>query len=255
MTKYFIIPYRDRLPEKAVFINHMSKLLEGQDFKLIFVHQKDKRRFNRGAMKNIGFLHIRKANQQTYKNSTFIFHDIDTIPYKKGQFDYEATEGTISHYYGFTFALGGILAIKGGDFEKIYGFPNYWGWGFEDNKLQRKWNEIGGKIDRSQFIPVHDKKILQLVHGFPMKIMQRTMNMKNVTYLEDVASNDGGFNTIRNLSYHVENVSDNVLMLHVTHFDPEKSEKEGIYKHGIPRKKHKNKRICGMSEILKAGRN
>ncbi len=81
------------------------------------------------------------------------------------------------------------------------------------------------------------------------------MNMKNVTYLEDTATNDGGFNTIRNLSYHAENISDNVLMLHVTHFDPEKSEKVGIYKHGIPRKRHKNKRIFGMNEIRNAGRN
>ena len=55
MTKYFIIPYRDREAEKAVFINHMSKILEDEDFKLIFVHQKDKRKFNRGAMKTLGF--------------------------------------------------------------------------------------------------------------------------------------------------------------------------------------------------------
>ena len=44
MTKYFIIPYRDREAEKAIFINHMSKILEDEDFKLIFVHQKDKRK-------------------------------------------------------------------------------------------------------------------------------------------------------------------------------------------------------------------
>ena len=151
MTKYFIIPYRDRVAEKSVFINHMSKILEGQDFKLIFVHQKDTRKFNRGAMKNIGFLHIRKMKPQTYKNSTFIFHDIDTMPHEKGQFDYETTKGTISHYYGFTWALGGMVAIKGIDFEKIYGYPNYWAWGFEDNKLHRKWGEIKGNIDRSNF--------------------------------------------------------------------------------------------------------
>ena len=224
MTKYFIIPYRDREGEKSVFINHMSKILEDQDFKLIFVHQKDTRQFNRGAMKNIGFLHIRKMKPQTYKNSTFIFHDIDTMPHKKGQFNYETTEGTISHYYGFTWALGGMLAIKGIDFEKIYGFPNYWAWGFEDNKLHRKWSEMKGKIDRSQFLPMNHKSVIQLVHGFPPKMWAKTMNMKNVTYQEDVATNDGGFNTIRNLSYNVQNISNNVLMLHVTHFDPEKPE-------------------------------
>ena len=63
-----------------------------------------------------------------------------------------------------------------------------------------------------------------------------------------------GFNTIRNLSYNVQNISNNVLMLHVTHFDPEKPESEGIYKHGIPAPSHKNKRIFGMNEIRRAAR-
>ena len=253
MTKYFIIPYRDREAEKAIFINHMSKILEGQDFKLIFVHQKDKRQFNRGAMKNIGFIYVRKANPSAYKKDTFIFHDIDTLPYKKDLFDYETTEGTISHYYGFKFALGGLLAVKGVDFERIYGFPNYWGWGFEDNKLQMKWEEVSGKINRSQFIPIYDPAILQVMTGFPPKFCEKTMNMKNVTYLQDAASNDGGFNTLRNLTYDIETISDNVLMLHVEHFDTEKPENEGIYKTGVPRRAHKNKRIFGLNEIRRAG--
>jgi len=254
MTKYFIIPYRDREGEKAIFINHMSQILEDEDFKLIFVHQKDKRKFNRGAMKNIGFLHVRKMKPASYKNATFIFHDIDTIPYKKGQLNYETTEGTISHFYGFKFALGGILAIKGVDFERIYGFPNYWAWGFEDNKLQRKWGKVNGKIDRTQFFSIHDPEIMQIFTGKPWELAKKTMNMKNVTYMEDAASNDGGINTIRNLRYNVENISDNILMLHVTYFDAEKPEDEGVYKTGIPASTHKNKRIFGMNEIRRARR-
>jgi len=252
MTKYFIIPYRNRLAEKANFINHMSKILEGQDFKFIFVHQKDKRQFNRGAMKNIGFLYVRKTNPSAYKKSTFVFHDIDTLPYKKDLFDYETTKGTISHYYGFKFALGGILAVKGVDYERIYGFPNYWGWGFEDNKLQRKWEEVSGKINRSQFLPIYDPEILQVMTGFPSKFSIKTMNIKNVTYLADAASTDGGFNTLKNITYDIESISDNVLMIHVTHFDTEKSENEGIYKTGVPRRVYKNKRIFGLNEIRRS---
>ena len=79
------------------------------------------------------------------------------------------------------------------------------------------------------------------------------MNMKNVTYLQDAASNDGGFNTLRNLTYDIETISDNVLMLHVEHFDTEKPENEGIYKTGVPRRAHKNKRIFGLNEIRRGG--
>ena len=42
---------------------------------------------------------------------------MDTLPFHK-IFDYDTTEGTIKHYYGFTYALGGIVVIKGSDFEK-----------------------------------------------------------------------------------------------------------------------------------------
>ena len=49
--------------------------------------------------------------------------------------------------------------------------------------------------------------------------------MKNVTYMADVPSNDGGFNTLKNITYDIESISDNVLMLHVTHFDAEKTGK------------------------------
>jgi hypothetical protein len=56
MKKLFIIPYRDRFSHGQVFINHMSKILEDDEYEFIFVHQCDRRPFNRGAMKNVGFL-------------------------------------------------------------------------------------------------------------------------------------------------------------------------------------------------------
>ena len=65
MKKVFIIPYRDREPHKAIFLSHMRNLLKGEnDYEILFVHQKDKRKFNRGGMRNIGFIYVKK----TYKN-------------------------------------------------------------------------------------------------------------------------------------------------------------------------------------------
>ena len=101
---------------------------------------------------------------------------------------------------------------------------------------------------------MHHPEIMQIFTGKPWELAKKTINKKNVTYLEDAASNDGGFNTIRNLRYNVENISDNILMLHVTYFDAEKPEDEGIYKTGIPASTYKNKRIFGMNEIRRARR-
>ena len=116
MKNIFIIPYRDREPQKEIFLNQMEKLLVNEkDYEIIICHQCDKRKFNRGGVKNIGFLYA-KEKYSNWKDITFIFHDIDYLPYKK-IFDYETTHGTVTHFYGFDFAFGGIWAIKGKDFE------------------------------------------------------------------------------------------------------------------------------------------
>ena len=116
MKKLFIIPYRDRFAQRHVFTNHMTKILEDEEYEFIFVHQCDRRPFNRGALKNIGFLYAKATYPQEYKDMTFIFHDIDHVPAVKGQFDYETTKGTVKHYFGFKHVLGGMFAIKGSDF-------------------------------------------------------------------------------------------------------------------------------------------
>ena len=54
----FIVPYRDREPHRVFFNTYIYKVMEDiprEDWMFYFVHQNDKRPFNRGAMKNIGF--------------------------------------------------------------------------------------------------------------------------------------------------------------------------------------------------------
>ena len=58
-TKIFIVPYRNREQHKTHFDVYMKYILEDipqDDYEIFFIHQQDNRPFNRGAMKNIGFL-------------------------------------------------------------------------------------------------------------------------------------------------------------------------------------------------------
>ena len=159
--RIFIVPYRNREEEKTTFIAHMNKYLEEHDdWEIFFAHQCDTRPFNRGAMKNIGFLAMKDKYPEHYKNITFIFHDVDNYPRTIGSVPYTTTLGVVSHFYGFNYTLGGMFAIKGQDFELTKGFPNLWGWGFEDNEMQKRSIDVGLRIDRSSFFPINDTAII-----------------------------------------------------------------------------------------------
>lgn len=165
----FVVPYRNRELQLFFFRKHMKYILEDYDessYEILYIHQNDERSFNRGAIKNIGFLVIKNRYPDTYENITIVFNDIDTMPIQKNFFDYKTTKGTIKHFYGFTFTLGGILSITAGDFEMVNGFPNFWSWGYEDNDLQRRALLANLTIDRSHFYPIFDKNIIFLQDGF-----------------------------------------------------------------------------------------
>ena len=148
----FIVPYRDRAAQKAtlerVLAVHLSQWEPGA-YEVVFVHQCDARPFNRGAMKNIGAIWAKRAYPDTYDDTTLVFHDVDTWPRPGSRVTYAASPGAVSHYYGFEFSLGGIVAIKGKDFDRTGGFPNLWGWGLEDNAFLDRCIESGLHIDRS----------------------------------------------------------------------------------------------------------
>jgi hypothetical protein len=198
----FIVPYRDREQQYRFFSIHMKTILEDfpeGSYKIYYVHQKDTRSFNRGAMKNIGFLYAKSVYPEDYKNITFVFNDIDTMPYTKNFLDYHTTKGIIKHFYGFTFTLGGIVSINGADFEQMNGYPNYWAWGFEDNALQKRAVKSGIMIDRSQFYPIMDKNILQLKDG-----LERVVNRGEFDrYMNEISysTKNEGLNNISNINY------------------------------------------------------
>ena len=79
----FVIPYRDREQHYVFFTRYIKYIMEdyifNQDYVLCFVHQNDNRPFNRGALKNIGYMYYRDKYPEEYKDIQFIFHDIDDI--------------------------------------------------------------------------------------------------------------------------------------------------------------------------------
>jgi hypothetical protein len=203
----FIVPYRDREQHRLFFASHMEKIMEDYspgDYEIYYSHQKDKREFNRGAVKNIGFLAMKQKYPDDYKDITFVFNDVDTMPYTKNFLDYDTQHGTVKHFYGFKFTLGGIFSIKGGDFEKVNGFPNFWSWGYEDNSINRRVRAKNIYIDRSNFYPLWDKNILSLQDG-----LTRTVNRGE--YERYMDHTNEGLNSIRDIAYEI---SGNFIDIH-----------------------------------------
>ena len=172
----FIVPYRDRKEHLEQFRLHMKMILEDLDpstYQFLIVHQCDTKTFNRGAMKNIGFITCARLYPNDYRDITLVFNDVDCMPMRKSIWDYSTVSGVVKHFYGFNYTLGGIVSITGRDYERIGGFPNYWGWGYEDNALQKRVEKAGFKIDRSIFFNINDTtNIIQLSHGL-LRVMNR----------------------------------------------------------------------------------
>jgi len=209
----FIVPYRDREPHRVFFNTYIYKIMEDvppEDWTFYFVHQNDKRPFNRGAMKNIGFLALKNTYPNDYKNIIFIFNDVDTLPYTKNILNFHTDFGVIKHFYGFHFALGGIFSIRGADFERINGFPNYWAWGGEDNLIHERAKQSGIVIDRSNFYTIGNMNILQFADGL------KRLVCRDELATSIMPNNADGLSKITVLNY---TIYDETHMIDVTSFN------------------------------------
>ena len=104
------------------------------------------------------------------------------------------------------------MAIKGSDFEKINGYPCFWGWGLEDNVLQKRCDKFGIHIDRSIFYNIGSPEILQLFDG-----ISRIISKKDPWRMEHDNGIDG-LSTISKLQYTIDdkshNPTDNIFTVH-----------------------------------------
>lgn len=235
----FIVPYRNRELEKIHYSIYINYLLEDCKFhyEIYYSEQQDNRPFNRGAVKNIGFLAIKDKYPNNYRDITFVFNDIDTIPFKKNQINYLTTIGIVKHYYGYKYTLGGIFSIIGSDFEKVGGFPNLWGWGLEDNIIQNKVEKNNIIIDRSQFYPIKSREFININSG-----QYKTMNQSEIDVVFKKQYDD--IHGILNINYNInpeETVSNyyklknqytikinNFLIINSKNIDPNKFFKKDI---------------------------
>ena len=140
-----LIPFRDNAEQERAsqlkkFVSHMKRY--HPDWIVLVIEQsQDGKKFNRGALLNIG-ARIAKQNNLKY----VIFHDVDLIPLKALVPYYTAIPEKPIHIakvwttkYDSPDFLGGVLSMTLEDIEKINGFPNkFWGWGGEDDALRNR---------------------------------------------------------------------------------------------------------------------
>lgn len=157
-----IVPFRDlhveqkRSAHLREFAPYMDEFLGRKCSPLVASHKifvikqsNDGHKFNRGKLLNVGF---NIAAKQGY--NSFIFHDVDLLPSEALVKYYAAYPAKPMHiarcwdrYNKNDKYLGGIVAFSREDFELIDGFPNiYWGWGGEDDELQKRVDESGIEV-------------------------------------------------------------------------------------------------------------
>jgi len=169
---FILVPYREnKEKERGVQLKEFAKVFGSNTnpwnkFHTLVIEQSDDgRKFNRGALLNIG-----AKIAGTMGASSLILHDVDLIPDELILPYYFAYPTMPIHIgsvwrtkYDYERFLGGILHISINDFSKVNGYPNnFFGWGGEDDVLTDRM--LKKKIDtfyRPDFI---NKGITELKH-------------------------------------------------------------------------------------------
>jgi N-terminal domain of galactosyltransferase/N-terminal region of glycosyl transferase group 7 len=201
-TPCILVPFRDNVEQSRghqlkQFVSHIHR--RHPDWTVLVIEQSDDgRKFNRGALLNIG-ARIAAASKFEY----VIFHDVDLLPLKKIVPYYTAFPEKPIHIgkawtqkYDFPKFLGGVLSMSVRDIQKTNGFPNqFWGWGGEDDSIRERLRRK--KIDVYQ-PTLRGEGYKELTH-VDTKTKQE---WKNMTKWEDLAQ-DTGRDGVRNVKFDV----------------------------------------------------
>lgn len=161
--------------------------------KLIQQPNSDMAKFNLGILKNIGF-DIASKSMKNKKNAYYILSDVDLLPSENLVTDYLrfpenpihlGNKGTRYNMDGKDQSfLGGVISVNKQDFVKANGYPNnFWGWGGEDNALNRRLRDSKIKVYKSTE-PVIDLEKLTLDEKLTKLRTEKTKEMRKIEKLE-----------------------------------------------------------------------
>jgi hypothetical protein len=157
-----VVPYRNREAHFKSFVPHLRAYFARDKsdrhipYRVLIVEQDGNDPFNRGALKNVGFMLGAAESEYT------CFHDIDYLPIWA---DYSYTdEPTRIVWHGaqtrpiapeksirkiindMEDLFGTVILVPNRLFTAVNGYSNeYWGWGFEDSDLKRRFLTAGAK--------------------------------------------------------------------------------------------------------------
>jgi hypothetical protein len=177
-----VVPYRDRKKHLDIFLKHIKDFFIKDsinnilEIKIIIIEQSEKKKFNLGAINNIGFL-----LEENYLDYICI-NNVDFLPVNADYSYSDAPTSLISQ--GFdnhpldpenddpnlrNWALNqpkqpfhGSVFIPKEIFRKVNGYSNrYWGWGFEDldMKMRLDINNILINYRMGVYIPLFHKNL------------------------------------------------------------------------------------------------
>ena len=150
-----IVPYRNRQEHLARFVPHIATYFERDKidrnipWQVVIVEQVPGKLFNRGLMRNIGFLLT--EGEADY----FCFHDVDYLPIW-ADYQYPATPARLCWHGAQEVPInparpdevvvndrnlffGAVVMFNKADFRRVNGYSNdYWGWSFEDIDLRMR---------------------------------------------------------------------------------------------------------------------
>lgn len=213
-----IVPYRDRKEHLKKFVPHINKFLKNKvSFKIFIIEQDNEEKFNRGALKNIGFLF--SENEFDY----FCFHDIDHLPVSEAC-DYSPTKSvaklaTYVSQFNFTkrpvHELAGVVLFDKSTFKEVNGFSNdYWGWGIEDDDLGLRC------IKKNILIESREGRYFSLPHKTEGDTLGQPANedtIRNRKLFSEIRNDNSRLylSGLNNLKFNVNSIIENDLYTHV----------------------------------------
>ncbi|XP_061173639.1 beta-1,4-galactosyltransferase 2-like [Saccostrea echinata] len=173
-----IIPYRNREAHlKRLLLNLLPKLKRQLiDFTIYVIEQRENEAFNRGMMRNIGYVEAKKR----FRYDCYIFNDADTIIeddrnlFMCGQdFVHHLVSGVRRYNYSLPYRglLGGVIAITDKQMMTLNGYSNmFFVWGGEDDNLFDRFIESKIWFDRTEY---QDGLVTTLAHKKDKKFVSR----------------------------------------------------------------------------------